>query len=240
MGKRIRIVVGWVAAVLVLVVVGFLGWANTPMMGERPAAIAAWTDPAVQIHDAGDAVVMAPTGEASGEGLVFIPGARVDPYAYLYKLSGAVAETGLTVVITKPTLNLAFFDTRPLSTFTSLAPAVTDWAVGGHSLGGVRACQLADDKSVSRLILFGSYCANDLSTTDLAVLSIGGERDGLSTPAKIAGAAHLLPSDATFVEVPGMTHAQFGDYGLQPGDGTSTISDDEARDAITAALASVL
>lgn len=240
MGRRIGIVAGWVAGVLVLVVVGFLGWANTPMMGERPAAIEAWTDSAVQIRDAGDAVVMAPTGQASGEGLVFIPGARVDPYAYLYKLSGAVAETGLTVVITKPTLNLAFFDTRPLSTFTSLAPDVDEWAVGGHSLGGVRACQLADDPAVKRLILFGSYCANDLSQSSLAVLSIGGERDGLSTPAKIEGAAHLLPSDATFVEVPGMTHAQFGDYGLQPGDGTATISDDQARDAITAALVSVL
>ncbi|WP_043710430.1 alpha/beta hydrolase [Leifsonia aquatica] len=240
MGRRIGIVAGWVAGVLVLVVVGFLGWANTPMMGERPAAIEAWTDSAVQIRDAGDAVVMAPTGHTSGEGLVFIPGARVDPYAYLYKLSGAVAETGLTVVITKPTLNLAFFDTRPLSTFTSLAPDVDEWAVGGHSLGGVRACQLADDPVVKRLILFGSYCANDLSQSGLAVLSIGGEHDGLSTPAKIEGAAHLLPSDATFVEVPGMTHAQFGDYGLQPGDGTATISDDQARDAITAALVSVL
>ncbi|WP_349866348.1 alpha/beta hydrolase [Leifsonia sp. WHRI 6310E] len=239
MGKRIGVIASWVAAVLVLVVIGFLGWANTPMMGERPAAIAAWTDPAVQIRDAGDAVVMSPTGEASGEGLVFIPGARVDPYAYLYKLSGAVAETGLTVVITKPTLNLAFFDTRPLSTFTSLAPGVTDWAVGGHSLGGVRACQLADDPAVSRLILFGSYCANGLSKTSLEVLSIGGGNDGLSTPAKIRDAAHLLPSDATFVEVPGMTHGQFGDYGLQPGDGTATISDDRARDAITSALASV-
>lgn len=239
MGKRIGIIASWVAAVLVLVVVGFLGWANTPMMGERPAAISAWTDPGVQIRDAGDAVVMAPTGDASGEGLVFIPGARVDPYAYLYKLSGTVAETGLTVVITKPTLNLAFFDTRPLSTFTRLAPGVTDWAVGGHSLGGVRACQLADDPSISTLVLFGSYCANDLSKTDLQVLSIGGGNDGLSTPAKIRDAAHLLPSGATFVEVPGMTHGQFGDYGLQPGDGTATISDDAARDAITSALASV-
>lgn len=240
MGKRIGIVAAWVAGVLVLVIVGFLGWANTPMMGERPAAMRAWTDASVQIRDAGPAVVMSPTGDASGQGLVFIPGARVDPYAYLDKLSGAVAETGLTVVITKPTLNLAFFDTRPLDTFTSLAPDVTEWAVGGHSLGGVRACQLADDPAVSRLILFGSYCANDVSGTDLQVLSIGGENDGLSTPAKIEGAAHLLPADATFVEVPGMTHAQFGDYGLQPGDGTSTITDEQARDAITEALASVL
>ena len=238
--RRVLTILVAVVAVLVLIVVGFLAWALTPMMGERDAALKAWRDDAVTIRDAGDAVVMAPAGHASGTGLVFIPGARVDPYAYLYKLSGAVAETGTTVVITKPTLNLAFFDQRPLSTFTSHAPDVDRWFVGGHSLGGVRACQLADSPDVTGLILFGSYCANDISGSSLEVLSIGGERDGLSTPQKIQDARHLLPADATLVEIPGMTHAQFGDYGAQPGDNAPTISDEKARDELTAALASVL
>ena len=35
--------------------------------------------------------------------------------------------------------------------------------------------------------------------------------------------------------VEGGTHAQFGAYGIQPGDGTATISDDEARRLISAA-----
>ncbi|MEV8213029.1 alpha/beta hydrolase [Leifsonia sp. NPDC077715] len=210
------------------------------MMGDRSAALEAWRDPAVSIHDAGDAVVMQPTGNASGTGLVFVPGALVDPYAYLYKLSGAVAETGLTVVITKPTLNLAFFDQRPLSTFTAHAPDVDEWYVGGHSLGGVRACQVADDPAVKGLILFGSYCANDLSGTDLRVLSIGGSRDGLSTPAKIAAARHLLPADAELVEIDGMNHGQFGDYGPQSGDGVATIDDHAAQERLTEALAAFL
>jgi pimeloyl-ACP methyl ester carboxylesterase len=93
---------------------------------------------------------------------------------------------------------------------------------------------------VAGLLLFGSYCANDLSRTDLTVLSIGGERDGLSTPAKINAAKGLLPSSATFVEIPGSNHARFGDYGVQPGDGVATISSAEARSKITAALATVL
>ncbi|MGH1550649.1 alpha/beta hydrolase [Leifsonia poae] len=223
-----------------MIVVGFLAWVSTPMMGDRTAALEAWRDPAVSIHDAGDAVVMEPTGKASGTGLVFVPGALVDPYAYLYKLSGAVAETGLTVVITKPTLNLAFFDQRPLSTFTAHAPDVDEWYVGGHSLGGVRACQLADDPAVKGLILFGSYCANDVSGTDLRVLSIGGSRDGLSTPAKIAAARHLLPPDAELVEIDGMNHGQFGDYGPQSGDGVATIDDRAAQERLTEALAAFL
>lgn len=214
--------------VLVLLVVGVLFWANMVMRGERDAAIDAWTDPGVSIRSTDHSIVMTPTGEASGEGLVYIPGARVDPYAYMYVLSGAVAE-GLTVVITKPTLNLAFFDQRPLDTFTADAPEVSSWAVGGHSLGGVRACQLADSPEVAGLVLFGSYCANDLSDSRMPVLSISGSADGLSTPEKIAEAAPLLPQSAVFVEIEGLNHAGFGSYGPQSGDGVGTVSRSEVR-----------
>ena len=67
---------------------------------------------------------MAPASSASASaaepevGLVFIPGAKVDPWAYASILSGLVTDDDLTVVITKPWLNLAFFDLRPLSSFT--------------------------------------------------------------------------------------------------------------------------
>lgn len=54
-----------------------------------------------------------------------------------------MTDDEITVVITKPWLNLAFFDLRGLSTFTDLAPDVQTWMVGGHSLGGVTACQFA-------------------------------------------------------------------------------------------------
>lgn len=229
-------VLAWVVSAVVLVVLGFLAWANTPMMGERPAALEVWRDSRVAVTDVGDAVELAPVHGRSGTGLVFIPGALVDPYAYLYKLSETVADTGLTVLITKPTLNLAFFDTRPLGAFTSHVPEVHHWFVGGHSLGGVRACQLAEGGDVAGLVLFGSFCANDLSKTDLRVLSISGSRDGLSTPAKIDAARGLLPASAMMVQIQGMNHAQFGDYGPQPGDATATISDAEARQGVTAAL----
>lgn len=230
------------AVVLVLAIVAFLFYAHLVFRGERPAAIEAWTNPAVSITESDGSIVMAPTGPASGVGLVFIPGAKVDPYAYLYKLSGIVETSGTTVVITEPTLNLAFFDPRPLSAFTAAAPGVGSWFVGGHSLGGVRACQLAADagQDVRGLVLFGSYCANDLSGTPLEVLSIGGSEDRLSTPAKIAAAASLLPRSAELVEIAGLNHAGFGDYGAQPGDGESTLTSAEERAAITDALAPLL
>jgi pimeloyl-ACP methyl ester carboxylesterase len=236
-GRRVVRALLTVLVVLILVIVGFLVWAKTVMQGERPAALEAWADERVSIESFDDSIVMTPVDGASDRGLVFIPGARVDPYAYLAKLVDAVAETGTTVVVTKPILNLAFFDQRPLETFTRHASEVSEWYVGGHSLGGVRACMMAAEEEVAGVVFFGSYCANDLSDTGLAVLSIAGSEDGLSSPDEIAGAAHLLPSDATFVEIEGANHASFGDYGAQPGDGAATASDREVRDEITRTLA---
>ena len=189
-------------------------------------------DDRIAIADDGAGIVLAPApGEgATGTALVFIPGAKVDPWAYAALLSGLVTDDGRTVVITTPGLNLAFFDLRPLSTFTGLAPDVGTWMVGGHSLGGVRACQLASDAGA--LVLFASYCANDLSGSALPVLSLAGSEDGLSTPQMIADARHLLPADATMIEIPGASHAShasFGDYGAQPGDGTPTATDAEVE-----------
>ncbi|WP_144760848.1 alpha/beta hydrolase [Curtobacterium sp. 9128] len=225
----------WVVAVLLVVVVVFLVWANIVMQGTRSAALQVWRDDRVAVRDAGDAVVMTPTGTANGVGVVFVPGAKVDPYAYMATFRQVVAR-GTTVVITKPTLHLAFFDLRPLSTFESHAPDVRTWAVGGHSLGGVRACQLADDPGVAGLLLLGSYCANDLSGSGLDVLSVSGSRDGLSTPEKVDAARHELPASATTTEVQGANHADFGAYGPQPGDGVATISPAAARAQISAAV----
>ncbi len=86
---------------------------------------------------------------------------------------------------------------------------------------------------VDRLVLFASYCATDISTTSIPVLSIAGSEDGLSTPQKIADNRHLLPGDAELVEIAGAGHSSFGDYGLQPGDGTPTISDEDMIAQIT-------
>ncbi|MGV8895938.1 MAG: alpha/beta hydrolase [Rhodoglobus sp.] len=240
--RRARQIFAVIAVIVLLAVVAFLFYSSMVMAGDRSQAIKAWVNPAITVTSTDHSVVLEPTGVASGSGLVFIPGAKVDPYAYMYKLSGIVESSGVTVVITKPTLNLAFFDQRPLSLFEDDAPAVSRWFVGGHSLGGVRACQLAASPGteIAGLVLFGSFCANDLSTSTLEVLSIGGSADGLSTPVKIDNASKLLPTQATIVQVDGLNHAGFGDYGRQPGDGDATLSSEQERSAITDLLESVL
>ena len=189
---------------------------------------------AIEITDTSGAIILEPAEGDSEVGLVFVPGAKVDPWAYANKMSGVVEEDAVTVVITKPWLNLAFFDLRPLSAFTDLVPGIDTWAVGGHSLGGVRSCQLAADADA--LALFGSYCSNDLSDSGLPVISIAGSEDGLSTPEKIEDARPLLPADAQMEVIEGASHASFGDYGPQAGDNEPTISDEEVREQLTALL----
>ncbi len=230
--RRILKRVLWsVAIVLVVAVGGVLAWTQIGVMAAEPEPLASVREnPAITVTDADQGIVLAPADGRSDLGLVFIPGAKVDPWAYAAILQG-LAEEGVTVVITRPWLNLAFFDPRGLDAFTSAAPDVDVWGVGGHSLGGVRACQLADDADA--LVLFASYCANDLSGSGIPVLSLSGSEDGLSTPEKIADARDQLPADADMVEIEGASHASFGDYGPQDGDGTPTISHDEMHAEVT-------
>lgn len=233
-----RVVLVAVVAVLVTVSAGFLAWASTPMMAEEgPLARAEAT---VTVTESAEGVLLSPSNP-NGQGLVYFAGARVDPAAYADKLSG-VAASGITVVIARPTLNFAIFETRPLTTWEGLAPGVGSWAVGGHSLGGVRACMYAADAAneLSGIILFGSYCSVDLSGTGIPALTFIGENDQLSTAAKIDEASGLLPDDAEFVTIPDASHAQFGDYGLQPGDGPQDADDADVRDAITDGVVALL
>ena len=233
--RRGRRVLWWIlgslGALIVVAVVGIVIWSQVGVMGAEAEPLAeVKANPAIEITDTDAGIVLSPARESADVGLVYVPGAKVDPWAYAYKVSGLV-EDGVTVVITKPWLNLAFFDVRPLSTFTGLAPDVDTWLVGGHSLGGVRACQLATD--ADGLALFGSYCSNDLSESGLPVISVSGSEDGLSTPDKIADARHLLPEDAEMHEIEGASHSSFGDYGPQAGDNEPTISDEDMRDQLT-------
>lgn len=247
--RRRTIVSGAFAAALLLVLV-FLVYASTPMRAEAGPLDDVRSLADVTVTETADSVVLSPAEPrtvAGGErGLVFFAGARVEPAAYAAKLSG-IAREGITVVIVRPVLGFGILEWRPIETFTALAPGVDSWLVGGHSLGGVRACQyIADDEdpdqgdvALDGLVLVGSYCSADISDSDVAVLSIAGSEDGLSTPETITNAARLLPTSTEFVELEGASHASFGDYGSQPGDGVATADDTTVTRQVAAAVAAL-
>lgn len=227
-------------ALLVLVLVAVIGlvvWSRIGVMeAEEDPLRTVLQDPEIEVAETSSAMVLQPADtDPTPLGLVFYPGAKVEPEAYAARLAPFVTEQAMTVVIVKPWLRLALLDRRGLETFTQKAPEVGSWMVGGHSLGGVRACQLAPEADA--LVLFGSYCSNDLPDSGLPVLSLAGSEDGLSTPAKIADAREKLPADAEMIEIDGASHASFGDYGTQDGDGTPLISDAAMTLQITEAVA---
>lgn len=174
-------------------------------------------------------------GSASGAGFALYPGARVDPRAYAV-LARAIAEKGHEVVVLKCPFDIAFLCSAP-----DLAADQT-WAVGGHSLGGVAASAFAaaGDSSADGLVLWASFPASDVSEADILVASVSGTEDGLATPADIAASKPDLPASTVFTPVSGANHADFGDYGPQRGDGTATITREDAQAQIVAASVALL
>jgi dienelactone hydrolase len=155
-----------------------------------------------------------------------------------------LAEAGHTVVVAKVPLGIAFLGAGAFGDARAANPQVARWVVGGHSLGGVAASAQADAHDedatapVVGLLLYASYPAGDVSDSlTAAVLSLSGSEDGLATPAKIDASRDDLPAGATFTVIDGAVHAFFGDYGAQPGDGTPTITHDDARTQISDASA---
>ncbi|OCA86934.1 MULTISPECIES: alpha/beta fold hydrolase [unclassified Bacillus (in: firmicutes)] len=173
--------------------------------------------------------------EKPKSGIILYPGAKVEPEAYSYYAQG-LADKGYLVVVPKVNLNFALLDINQADLIIDEFSDITNWYVGGHSLGGVAAASYAYDhlEDVRGLILLGSYPSDSInfSETDLPILSLYAEFDGLTTTDKIADTKHLLSSEATLYEVKGGNHAQFGMYGTQDGDGKSTISAKEQQDEI--------
>lgn len=226
---------GWVAATVM--VVGGVVWLRPyPATAEAVAAITGV--PGVAVSDGSTGIVLAP--EEARAGFVFQPGARVDARAYVPMLT-RVAQAGYLVVIVKQPLGIGFLAVDAPTAARRDHPAVSTWAVGGHSLGGVVAASYAAKSEVAGLVLWASYPSSSLADrTGLLVTSIYGTEDGLTTRAKLDSSKAMLPPTTSYVAIRGAIHAYFGDYGLQAGDGAATVSREIAQDAIVAATVALL
>lgn len=232
----VRTVLRWAAAALGFGFAAITYWL-APYQVQVPDRSALTDPPGVIVSDDQTSIQLQPTGQPRSTGVAFIPGALVDPRAYIPILTPLV-EAGHPVFIAKPPLGIAFLAPSLLPRARIANPQVTDWVVAGHSLGGAVGSQQADQDAAAGLILLGSYPINDLSGSVLKVLSISGSNDALTTPADVAGSRDDLPPNATFVVIDGGIHAYFGDYGEQAGDGTAEVSREQAQaETIEAMLA---
>lgn len=171
-------------------------------------------------------------------GLIFYPGGKVEHNAY-QPLMAALAREGILCVLVEMPFRLAVFDINAADGIQELYPQIEDWYIGGHSLGGsMAASYLADHvEEYEGLILLGSYSTEDLSDTDLEVLSVYGSEDEVLNLEKYNKNRSNLPDGFTEVVIEGGCHAYFGMYGAQDGDGTPTIS---SREQIQLTVESIL
>ena len=158
-------------------------------------------------------------------GFIFYPGGKVEHTAYL-PLMQALASNGILTVLVEMPFRLAVLDVSAADGIRDLYPNIDVWFIGGHSLGGSMAASYLSEHvtDFNGLILLGSYSTADLSSTDLAVLSIYGSEDRVLNMEKYKENKSNLPPDFTETVIDGGCHAYFGMYGAQDGDGTPTLS----------------
>lgn len=233
--------IGRVAATIGIVGVAAIAAWLRPYPADPVAVAAAAASDSVDVAGGATAWELRPRGGAV-EGVVFFPGALVDPRAYLALLR-PLAEQGALVVVVKPPLNLALL-APDVGGVLDRHLEVQNWVVGGHSLGGVPAASAAaradGDARVRGLFFWASYPAQDVSAAPVATASVSGDLDGLATPSDIAASRALLPSDTAFTVVRGGVHAFFGDYGPQSGDGEPGTTRANAQRQIVDATAALL
>lgn len=217
-GKRLFV---WLLAAAVVAAAIGIAWAGTPYRGTDASVAAVEANPDVTLVQQGGTYVLDPADGEPAAGLVFYPGARVHPDAYLATLAPLAADADVRVVVPSMPLNLAFFDQGAASRYVADSPL--RWYVGGHSLGGAMACRYAsaNPDAVAGVVLFGSYCDRDVTALDALVVT--GGADTVLDRGTFEANLDNLPADATVRELP-INHTQFGSYSGQASDSPSDVS----------------
>jgi hypothetical protein len=235
--KKVLIVIGAGLGLATLLGGGLIAWALDAYRADPLAQARALNDSRVVISERDGFLVIRPSAAPSAIGLMFYPGLRIEPKAYLSKLVALSSKARVNIVIGRPRLNIAAFSIGQAEDMRKQLTGIERWYVGGHSLGGAAACYYASKHrdDLQGIVLFGTYCGSDISKSRLGVLAIVADHDGIMAPETIEQHSAELPADAQIVRIPGMVHSQFGNYGPQSGDGQPSIDDHQACEAISEA-----
>lgn len=195
-------------------------------------------------QDASEAsdVLYFPKSEVGQENLpaiIFYPGAFVAPASYSI-WAHALALQGYPVYIIKLPLNLAVLAPKKAAEVIEKYQ-LTDYVLGGHSLGGVMASRFAHDHADDHLkgIFFLASYPDEKGRLDefnLPVLSITGSRDGVLDWDDYAAAQKFLPAQTNYKMIQGGNHAGFGSYGAQKGDFSADITNSKQQTLIAEAI----
>jgi hypothetical protein len=241
--RRVWITTGIGATVL------FVAWCLIAYRASADARTALKGNDRVRVSDGAHYWVFAPEQRHADVGLLFYPGAFVDPVAYAPLLL-AVADHGYPVVLVRvPRRGVmgGAEGAEPLNRGVAAmldVPVVRRWVLAGHSRGVEIAARLAATHapSIAGLVLIGSSHPRDFSLADsqLAVTRVYGTRDTVADYEKQQATQHNLPPSTRLVRIDGGNHSQFGSYGFQPGDWPATISREAQQRRTVAAILDTL
>lgn len=225
--KRLLAILGVLLVLVIAAGAALTAYGNDALQAE-PKAVAAAQG---AIKDGDHCLAFLPEASEGGvikTGIIFYPGAKVQPEAYA-PLAKACADRGYAFVICPMPINLAMFGVHTADKVFEEYPQVQQWYSAGHSMGGMVALAYASehpDKVVGNIGL-AVFITDDVSAKGVRMLSITADQDGLTSPEKYKKYEKNLPVDHVNVVIAGGNHAGFGNYGVQPGDGPAIISKDE-------------
>lgn len=232
MQKSIKIVLALFVIVFVIMATPITYFRQTRQPRERALAALQSSD-SVDVSDE-EWVVFYPTESQPKLGLILYPGTFVDPGAYA-EPSHAIAENGYLVVIPPVSLGMAALSFDIADEIQEAFPEIESWVIGGHSQGGAAASRFAfqNPDSVDGLLLWvGKPLGDDdLSQTDIPVMSIYGTLDHRRTPEVMAEVKQLYPPNTEYVAIDGGNHTFFGDYSEEDAE-PATISHQEQNQII--------
>jgi len=225
-----RLILLIVLVVLIGSIGYFLYYVSDYSHADSTALAALSSTGSYNVVDTSNYITFTPTANKSTIGVIFYPGALVQPEAYSI-ISSKLAMNGYTIIIVKMPFNLAIFGVNKANQVIATHPEISTWVIGGHSLGGVFASDYAvnhQDK-IKGVIYLASYPDTNASKANFKALFIRGSLDGLVTNTQISDNLNKFPKNTTFITIPGGNHANFGNYGIQAGDNNSTISKEEQQ-----------
>ena len=221
--KKGRII--WILAALpVLLVLIFLVYASVYYHADETALAALQSDEAVTVKQEKSGWLF--DGPSEERLFIFYPGAKVEEISYaplLHRLAGM----DMDVWLVRMPLRFAIFGMNRAEEIIRDS-SYGEYLIGGHSLGGAMAAVYAADHGdeLAGLILLAAY---PMKVTDTDTLLIYGSEDEVLNRERVRKAEELITGRYRECVIEGGSHAWFGNYGKQRGDGIASVTADEQQ-----------
>lgn len=167
--------------------------------------------------------------QSINSGVILYPGGLVSPRAYI-PFCYEMANQGYSCIISKMPFNLAIFGVNRAEKIIESNNQISNWYVGGHSLGGPMISRFVDKyngDNIKGIFFLASYTDIDLRNKNITCVSIIGSEDNILDREVYEKSKSNFPKDCKEVVIQGGNHSQFGSYGLQKKDNQPKISSEK-------------